>query len=114
MAKLFYANSEDKLLRGVLLYAIPAVGGDSIGLFYDSEGTEQVYNTDCDWVDLYIKGLIKIYTSDLIEDQIINPMSIGISKSDAMATSLFLGGSYYAKFFVKESSDQEDDGPGGK
>lgn len=56
----YYADSEEKYLKGILLYAIEPTGGESIGLFYDAEGAQQAYDDDYDWEDLFLKGLIRV------------------------------------------------------
>lgn len=56
----YYADSEEKYLKSVLLYAITnEVDGESITqAYYDPDGNKPVYNDDMPWEDMFIKGLI--------------------------------------------------------
>lgn len=104
-----YANSEEKYLKGVVLYAIQATGGNTVGLFYDAEGTKQAYESDYDWKDLFMKGLIRVVT--VSNGTICNP--IGINDPNQIVTTISLdisglvGG---ARFFADEENESSDEG----
>lgn len=111
-----YSNSEEKYLKAVLLYAVRAVGGDTFGLFYDAEGAQPAHNSDYDWKDLFIKGLIKV--AALLHGEYItyNPMCIIMPGGPLAATiSLGFGGDYVAEFFADEvDQNTPDPGDGGE
>lgn len=65
-----YANSEEKWLKAVVLYAIEE---DNVAsLFYDAEGTKPAFQEDLDWQDLFLKGLIRVCTN-VQYGEVINP-----------------------------------------
>jgi len=75
-----YANSEEKYLKAVVLYAIDS--DDDTFLCYDAEGTQPAYNTDYDWKDLFLKGLIRVnYNGVFVNPYMYGPIvnSVGLT-----------------------------------
>ena len=106
----YYANSEEKYLKVIVLYAIQAVGGDTYGLFYDAEGTQQAHNSDYDWAGLFLKGLIRVNTGDSF---LYNPYKLSAA-SEPFLLFLDSGSSFSANFFPDEENGSSGGGGNSK
>jgi len=103
----YYADSEEKYLKSVVLYGIQATGGVTTGLFYDAEGTQQAYDDDYDWEELFLKGLIRVNLDAY--NMITNPMAFikGDERFKAPRLTVFdrALAVVTANFFEKDSND---------
>ena len=93
-----------------MLYAIRATGGESVGLFYDAEGTQQAHKSDYDWKDLFLKGLIRVCT--IRPNNLCNPYQLFLSDKEPpmLLFNIYPEGSVAANFFPDEENGSA---PGG-
>lgn len=83
-----YADSEEKYVKSVVLYA----DADDGNLFYDEGKKEGVSREDL--INLFLKGLVISFESEMLK-----PIALKDNTTDAMVTALHESGSVTALSF---------------